>query len=80
MTNEFIFDWFNDETPLNEHRNDDENAQNQTFAGMFKTNKQNTFAPSDYKGNSIAELSNENLYADNPTPTPSKITIIIKFY
>ena len=46
-TTDFMFDWFYEETPFNEAKNEDENAQNQTFAGYFKNNKQNTFAPNE---------------------------------
>jgi len=46
-TTEFIFDWFYEDTPYNEAKNEDENTQNQTFAGYFKNSKQNTFAPNE---------------------------------
>lgn len=58
-TTQFVFDWFYDETPFSENNNDEENTQNQTFAGLSKQNKLSTFALNENKSNNIAELSNE---------------------
>ena len=67
-TNEFVFDWFYDETPFKENRIEEENLQNQTFAGRNNNTIKSTFSPNDYKSNYIPELLNENDYAEsNPS-------------
>lgn len=74
-TTEFIFDWLYDETPFNEARNEDDNMQNQTFAGLFKTNKQSTFAPNE-KLIFVGDNSQNESQIIEPTPS----NFILFFY
>lgn len=65
---DFVFDWFTDETPFNEARNEDESIQNQTFSGYFKNNKQNTFAPNE-KAAFIGETPNNESQINDSSST-----------
>jgi hypothetical protein len=60
-TSDFMFDWYYDDTPFNEDKNDgSENLQNQTFAINTRNTLQNTLAFNDKNLFTNETHNNEN--------------------
>ena len=62
---DFILDWLSEDTPFNEVKNDDDNPTNQTFAGYFKNNKQNTFSQNEKSVITGGETPNDSQINDS---------------
>jgi len=64
-TSDFMFDWYYDDTPFNEDKNDEaENLQNQTFAINARNTLQNTLGIND-KNLFTNETQNNEKYIDD---------------